>query len=61
MGDDGVDGLAALRQAGGRVIAQSEASCVVYGMPKAAIERGIASEVLEPAEIAAVLRRLDRR
>ena len=59
MGDDGADGLEALRQAGGRVIAQSEASCVVYGMPKVAIERGIVEQVLGPDEIASVLRGLN--
>ena len=59
MGDDGADGLEALRQAGGRVIAQSEASCVVYGMPQVAIERGIVEQVLGPDEIASVLRGLN--
>ncbi len=55
MGDDGVDGLEALRQAGGRVMAQSEESCVVFGMPKVAIERGIVNQVLTPGEIAQAL------
>jgi len=43
MGDDGACGLGQLRTAGALTIAQSEDSCVVYGMPKAAIERGYAS------------------
>ncbi len=40
MGRDGADGLLRLRQAGARTIGQSEQSCVVYGMPKAAMECG---------------------
>jgi two-component system chemotaxis response regulator CheB len=46
MGDDGAEGLGAVKQAGGMTIAQSEDSCVVYGMPKAAIERGYAQRVV---------------
>ena len=46
MGDDGAEGLNAVKKAGGLTIAQSEDSCVVYGMPKAAIERGYAQRVV---------------
>jgi two-component system chemotaxis response regulator CheB len=46
MGDDGAEGLGAVKRAGGMTIAQSEESCVVYGMPKAAIERGYATRVI---------------
>jgi two-component system chemotaxis response regulator CheB len=46
MGDDGARGMGLVRNAGGMTIAQSEESCVVYGMPKAAIERGYASRVV---------------
>lgn len=46
MGDDGAEGLGAVKAAGGVTIAQSEDSCVVYGMPKAAIERGYATRVI---------------
>jgi two-component system chemotaxis response regulator CheB len=46
MGDDGAEGLGAVKKAGGITIAQSEDSCVVYGMPKAAIERGYALRVV---------------
>jgi two-component system chemotaxis response regulator CheB len=41
MGSDGVDGLRAIRAAGGRTLAESEESCVIYGMPKAAVEAGV--------------------
>jgi two-component system, chemotaxis family, protein-glutamate methylesterase/glutaminase len=40
MGRDGAKGLLAIRQAGGRTLGQDEATCVVYGMPRAAFELG---------------------
>ncbi|WP_292936727.1 chemotaxis response regulator protein-glutamate methylesterase [Noviherbaspirillum sp.] len=40
MGDDGAAGLLEMRKAGARTVAQDEASCVVYGMPKEAVKRG---------------------
>ncbi len=46
MGEDGADALGVVKAAGGLTIAQSEDSCVVYGMPKAAIERGHAIRVV---------------
>jgi len=46
MGEDGAQGLGVVKTAGGMTIAQSEESCVVYGMPKAGIERGFAVRVV---------------
>jgi two-component system chemotaxis response regulator CheB len=40
MGDDGAAGLLEMRNAGARTVAQSEDSCVVYGMPKEAVRCG---------------------
>lgn len=56
MGRDGVEGLATLRRAGGLTLAQDAQSCVVYGMPRAAIEAGAAELVLPPDRIGSYLR-----
>lgn len=58
MGEDGADGLLALRRAGAPTFAQDRDTCAVYGMPFAAAERGAAASVLSPAGIASALRRL---
>ena len=52
MGADGARGLKRMRDAGARTIAQDEASCVVFGMPKEAIAAGGAIEVLPLDDIA---------
>ncbi|MDO8893320.1 MAG: chemotaxis response regulator protein-glutamate methylesterase [Sulfurimicrobium sp.] len=46
MGDDGAAGLLEMREANARTVAQDEASCVVFGMPKEAIKRGAAEKVV---------------
>ena len=51
MGDDGARGLGQMKQAGATAIAQDAASCVVFGMPKAAIERVDVDLVLPLARI----------
>ncbi len=53
MGDDGAQGLLEMRQAGATNVAQDEASCVVFGMPREAIARGAVDLVLPLERIAA--------
>jgi two-component system chemotaxis response regulator CheB len=57
MGGDGASGLLEMRQAGAFTLAQDEASSVVFGMPREAIERGAACEVVGLDSIASVLLR----
>jgi two-component system chemotaxis response regulator CheB len=52
MGRDGVEGASRLVACGGSVLAQDEASCAVWGMPRAVLEAGLASAVLPPDKIA---------
>ena len=52
MGRDGVEGGARLVAAGGAIFAQDEATCAVWGMPRAIAEAGLASAVLPPDQIA---------
>ncbi|MBI3653156.1 MAG: chemotaxis-specific protein-glutamate methyltransferase CheB [Acidobacteria bacterium] len=58
MGSDGTEGLSALKKAGGFCIAQDEASSVVFGMPKAAIDAGLADLVISLEEIGIYLAHL---
>ncbi|MDD5298583.1 MAG: chemotaxis response regulator protein-glutamate methylesterase [Rhodocyclaceae bacterium] len=51
MGDDGARGLKEMKDAGARTLAQDEASCVVFGMPKEAIKLGAADRVLALSSI----------
>jgi two-component system, chemotaxis family, protein-glutamate methylesterase/glutaminase len=55
MGEDGAQGMSLVKAAGGMTIAQSEDSCVVFGMPKAAIDRGYAVRVVGLEAIANTL------
>ncbi len=55
MGRDGAQGLLALRRAGWRTIAEDKKTCVVYGMPRAAVEIGAAAEVLPVGDISAAI------
>lgn len=59
MGDDGVAGARKILEAGGIVLAESEATAVVYGMPGAAARAGVVTHVLPLPEIAAWLAALD--
>lgn len=52
MGHDGMEGMAAIKKANGRTIAQDEATCVVYGMPKAVVDSGMADKVVPLEKIA---------
>jgi two-component system, chemotaxis family, protein-glutamate methylesterase/glutaminase len=58
MGDDGVEGARRIIEAGGMVIAESEESAVVYGMPGAAVRAGVASQSLHLNEIGEMLAKL---
>ena len=52
MGKDGADGLKMLHDKGAFTIAQEEKSCLVYGMPRAAVELNAVNKILSPIEIA---------
>jgi two-component system chemotaxis response regulator CheB len=53
MGDDGARSLLEMREAGAYTVAQDEESCIVFGMPKEAIDRGAVMKVLPLNRIAA--------
>lgn len=55
MGKDGAKGMLAIRQQGGYTLAQDEASCVVYGMPKEAVLAGGVDQIVELDKIGATL------
>ncbi|MBO6245492.1 MAG: chemotaxis protein CheB, partial [Anaerovibrio sp.] len=52
MGCDGAAGMKKIKQAGGYIIAEAEETCVVYGMPKAVVDAGIADEILPVQQVA---------
>lgn len=51
MGDDGLKGMRAIKEAGGQTIAQDE-SALIFGMPKAVIDAGLADQILPASKIA---------
>jgi two-component system chemotaxis response regulator CheB len=55
MGEDGARGLLELREAGGVTVAQAEETCVVWGMPRMAMERGAAFRDVSPDQLAELL------
>ena len=52
MGSDGTDGAKYIKKAGGRIAAEHESSCAVYGMPKSAVEAGFV-DTITPLEMMA--------
>ncbi|MBA3530516.1 MAG: chemotaxis protein CheB, partial [Ardenticatenales bacterium] len=56
MGNDGTEGAKHIRAAGGRVMAESAASAVVYGMPRSVAEAGLAEQVVPLSQIAGLLK-----
>jgi two-component system chemotaxis response regulator CheB len=61
MGDDGALGMKLLHDRGARTIAQNEETCVVFGMPKEAIQLGAVDEVLAITQVAKAITRFDAR
>jgi len=62
MGDDGADGLRAMHDAGAATLAQNEATCVVFGMPREAIARGAVDEILPLSQLGGgILRRVQAK
>ena len=57
MGKDGLEGARAVKKAGGRVLVEAESTCVVYGMPRAVAEAGLADEILPLHELPAAIAR----
>ncbi len=55
MGSDGALGMKTIREAGGKTLAEHESSCVVYGMPRAAIDLGVVDRVVPLGDMAAAV------
>jgi two-component system chemotaxis response regulator CheB len=58
MGNDGTEGLRAVKKQGGKIIVQDEKSSIVFGMPKSAIDAGLADKVCPLKKIPAEILRL---
>ena len=61
MGNDGTEGLQEIKRAGGYTLAQDQATSVVYGMPKAAVDAGAVDRIAPLPEIAAEITRWARK
>jgi two-component system, chemotaxis family, protein-glutamate methylesterase/glutaminase len=57
MGKDGLDGAREVRRHGGRILAEAESSCTVYGMPRAIVEAGLADGVYDLSQLPDVISR----
>ena len=55
MGSDGCEGVRELKGRGGRALAQSDSTCVVYGMPKAIVDENLADEIVDLDDMAAAI------
>ena len=55
MGSDGAEGMRAIKEAGGKTLAESEETSIVYGMPKSAIDQGVVDEVVPLHDMANVI------
>jgi two-component system, chemotaxis family, protein-glutamate methylesterase/glutaminase len=58
MGRDGTHGCELVHAAGGKVIAEAESSCVVWGMPRSVVESGVADQIVPLTDVAATITRL---
>ena len=61
MGSDGREGMRRIKENGGYCIAQDEATCVVYGMPKSVVDAGLADEICPLPKIAGAIQAAVRR
>jgi len=52
MGSDGAEAMVEVKKRGGKTIAQDEASSIIFGMPKAAIEKGCVDKVVPASKVA---------
>jgi two-component system chemotaxis response regulator CheB len=57
MGKDGLEGAKAVKKAGGRILVEAESTCVVYGMPRAVAEAGLADDVLDLNDLSGAIAR----
>ncbi|MFW6415537.1 MAG: protein-glutamate methylesterase/protein-glutamine glutaminase [Thermodesulfobacteriota bacterium] len=56
MGNDGLEGIRLLKEKKGRVLAQSDSTCIVYGMPRAVVEAGLVDEIVDIQEMAEAIK-----